>query len=115
MSERDQSFSADRIENISQQIQSGAQYENPTIELKREFWNVSTDDGKVEFAKDLTIMANSQYGAGNIIVGIDGQTGELHHTIAPTDFANLANIINRKVLEPFTVEFLKFRCRTKIL
>lgn len=113
MFERDQIINADRIKSISQQIKSGAQYENPTIELKRDFWDVSTKKGKDEFAKDLTLMANSQYGVGNIIVGIDGESGDLHHTIAPTDFATLANIINRQVLEPFTVEFFDIEVHDK--
>jgi hypothetical protein len=103
--DRDRGINSKKIEIISKQIKSGAQYENPIIELKREFWDLSNDEGKNEFAKDLTLMANSQYGAGNIIVGIDGKTGDLHHTTLPSDAATLANIINRKVLEPFTVEF----------
>lgn len=105
MFDNDRGINAEKIENISKQIKSGAQYENPIIELKREFWDLSNDDGKNEFAKDLTVMANSQYGAGNVIVGIDGKTGDLHHTTLPFDAATLANIINRKVLEPFTIEF----------
>ncbi|WP_281217288.1 AlbA family DNA-binding domain-containing protein [Lysinibacillus capsici] len=105
MFDNDKGINDDKIISISKQIKSGAQYENPTIELKREFWNLSKDEGKNEFAKDLTVMANSQYGGGNIIVGIDGETGDLHHTTLPLDAAKLADIINRKVLEPFTVEF----------
>ena len=96
---------AEKIRVISKQIILGAQYENPIIELKREFWDLSKDEGKNEFAKDLTVMANSQYGGGNIIVGIDGENGDLHHTTLPLDAAKLADIINRKVLEPFTVDF----------
>lgn len=105
----------EKIKNISAQIKSGAQYENPIIELKRQFWDLSNDEGKNEFAKDLTLMANSQYGDGNIIVGIDGNTGDLHHTTLPLDAADLANIINRKVLEPFTVEFNEIQVDEKII
>lgn len=101
----DKNINTEKIINISKQIKSGAQFENPTIELKREFWDLSKDEGKNEYAKDLTVMANSQYGGGNIIVGIDGKTGDLHQTTLPLDAAKLADIINRKVLEPFTVEF----------
>ncbi|MBY0088416.1 helix-turn-helix domain-containing protein [Brevibacillus brevis] len=99
-------ITAEKIEQIRQQIQAGAQLENPKIELKREFWDIDTEKGKEEFAKDLTCMANSSYGAGDIIVGIDGGTGELIHTVLPLDAADLANIISRKVLEPFSVEFI---------
>lgn len=98
MFDDDRVINVERIENISKQIKAGAQYENPTIELKRQFWDLTDDDGKNKFAKDLTVMANSQYGAGNIIVGIDGNIGDLHHNTLPFDAANLANIINRKVL-----------------
>lgn len=110
-----QSINAEKIKSISEQIKSGAQYENPTTELKRIFWDLSNDTGKNEFAKDLTVMANSKYGAGNIIVGIDGKTGDLYHTILPSDIADLANIINRKVLEPFTVEFKEIQVDEKII
>ncbi|WP_431028971.1 AlbA family DNA-binding domain-containing protein [Lysinibacillus sp. LZ02] len=113
MFEREELFNAEKIKQISNQIKSGAQYENPIMELKREFWDVSTDEGKNEFAKDLTVMANSQYGAGNIIVGIDGSSGDLHHVVLPNDVATLANIINRKVLEPFTIEFLEIEVEGK--
>ncbi|QSB09093.1 ATP-binding protein [Lysinibacillus fusiformis] len=110
-----QGINIEKIKNISAQIKSGAQYENPIIELKRQFWDLSNDEGKNEFAKDLTLMANSQYGAGNIIVGIDGNTRDLHHTALPLDAADLANIINRKVLEPFTIEFNEIQVDEKII
>lgn len=106
-------INAETIKSISQQIKAGAQYENPTIELKRIFWDISDDKGKNEFAKDLTIMANSKYGAGNIIVGIDGKTGDLYHSTLPVDIADLANIINRKVQEPFKVEFKEIQLDEK--
>lgn len=102
-----------KIRSICNQIKSGVQYENPRIELKREFWDLTTDDGKNDFAKDLTVMANSHYGAGNIIVGIDGKTGDLYLNLLPYDAAELANIINRKVLEPFTVEFYEIQVDNK--
>lgn len=101
----DLNITPEKILNISKQIRAGVQYENPTVELKRSFWDISTDIGKNEFAKDLCTMANSKFGAGNIIVGIDGKTGDLHDIKLPKDVADLANIINRKVLEPFNIEF----------
>lgn len=113
MFDSERGINARKIKNISEQIKSGAQYENPVIELKREFWDLSNDEGKNEFAKDLTVMANSQYDVGNIIVGIDGNTGDLHHTTLPLDAASLANIISRKVLEPFTVEFIEIQVDNK--
>ncbi|OEC02125.1 hypothetical protein GY31_09250 [Lysinibacillus sphaericus] len=113
MFDSERGINARKIKNISEQIKSGAQYENPVIELKREFWDLSNDEGRNEFAKDLTVMANSQYDVGNIIVGIDGKTGDLHHTTLPLDAASLANIISRKVLEPFTVEFIEIQVNYK--
>jgi len=46
MFDKDKGIDAERIKNISKQIKSGAQYENPIIELKQEFWDLSKDEGK---------------------------------------------------------------------
>ncbi|ATF11597.1 ATP-binding protein [Brevibacillus brevis X23] len=100
-----QRYTAEMIEQISHQIKLGVQHENPSIELKREFWDLSSNTGKEEYAKDLTVFANSQYGAGDIIVGIDGDTGDICHTTLPIDAAKLVDIISSKVMEPFSVEF----------
>ncbi|MDN9011092.1 AlbA family DNA-binding domain-containing protein [Brevibacillus laterosporus] len=97
----------ERILRISTTIRTGVQNEDPKLELKKQFWDVSTNDGKEEFAKDLTVFANSPYGGGDIIVGIDGDTGELTHTTLPTDAAQLSDIIANKVQESFPVEFLE--------
>ncbi|MCR8979494.1 helix-turn-helix domain-containing protein [Brevibacillus laterosporus] len=97
----------EKILQISTTIKNGVQNENPKLELKKQFWDVSTNEGKEEFAKDLTVFANSPYGSGDIIVGIDGNTGEIQHTTLPVDAAQLSDIIANKVQESFTVEFLE--------
>ncbi|WP_158642127.1 helix-turn-helix domain-containing protein [Brevibacillus laterosporus] len=97
----------ERILRISTTIRTGVQNEDPKLELKKQFWDVSTNEGKEEFAKDLTVFANSPYGGGDIIVGIDGDTGELTHTTLPTDASQLSDIIANKVQESFPVEFLE--------
>ncbi|MBM7106876.1 AlbA family DNA-binding domain-containing protein [Brevibacillus laterosporus] len=97
----------EKILQISTTIKNGVQNENPKLELKKQFWDVSTNEGKEEFAKDLTVFANSPYGSGDIIVGIDGNTGEIQHTTLPVDAAKLSDIIANKVQESFPVEFLE--------
>lgn len=102
---------AEDILSISRQIKNGSQYENPRYELKREFWKVIDENGKKnneaqeEFVKDMAAMANTQGNDAYIIIGIDGDSGELHNTSMPIDQSRLVDILYSKLQEPFDAEF----------
>lgn len=108
-------ITAEKIVEFSQMIEMGAQIENPKIELKREFWDTSNEQGEQEFCKDLAAMANSPGGDGYVILGVDGRTGEIFNTPLALDPDKLRKIIIKRVQEPLNVEFYEVRINDKTI
>jgi hypothetical protein len=96
-------ITSEDILRYSELLKSGADIENPKIELKKEWWNLSEDLQRNEFLKDITAMANTPGETGYIIVGIDPK-GELYDAVIPLDPSKIRGIICKHIQDPMNVE-----------
>lgn len=93
----------DEIVRYLNSLRNDGMVENPKLELKRQWWNLNEDDGKNEFLKDVTAIANTPGGDGYIIIGIDNQ-GALYNSTIPMDTSRIRGILCRNVQEAFNLE-----------
>lgn len=88
---------------FSELLKNDTEIENPKIEIKEKWWDLSDDFGKNEFLKDVTAMANTPGETGYIIVGIS-KNGELQDTSIPIDPSKIRGVICKSVQDPMNVE-----------
>ena len=91
------------------------QPESPSLDFKREPWNLTNDDGKSKFIKDVVCMANAdRHETAHILVGVDAPAGRRKSIVPVThrlDDADLQAIVKDKVdpLPVFLYEHLKVK------
>jgi hypothetical protein len=86
--------------------------EDQHLEWKRQWWDLKASDGKDEFRRDITAMANGSHGdiSGYILIGAKG--AKLHDAGLPRDEADLQEIISQ--IEPIpTVALEEHKLKTK--
>lgn len=59
------------VDRVWQDVQAQHQSEHHKVEIKSQWWDFTSKAGREEFAKDLSMMANTPGGDGYLIVGID--------------------------------------------
>lgn len=87
----------------SDMLRNDEQVELSKVELKREWWDLSTKAGINEFLKDITAMANTPGDTGYIILGVD-KTGQFYDSPIPVDSAKIRGIVCKHIQEPIDYE-----------
>lgn len=72
--------------------------EGDSVEWKRQWWPLETDEGKAEFRRDVASLANSCQGSGLVILGL--KNGRLFNAPPPADEAALQQILDSIVPTP---------------
>jgi hypothetical protein len=98
----------------TQLIQASAGYtiETNKFDLKREWYQLSTQAGESEFLKDACAIVNS-YGRGHgfIVVGYDDKDKKIHSTsfkdCGLKDVTDIYGIIKRRIDRPFNIEIIE--------
>lgn len=97
---------ADYIKDLSVQISAGEQLETDKLEFKRTWYNLKGRKPKDadEFCKDIASIANTPGLEGNIIIGLDGNTGNLSNqpfsNSGLKDPSDLRNLVVKRIVEP---------------
>lgn len=87
--------------------------EQPKLDFKREWYDLKSTDGIMEFLKDTSSMANTVGPDAFIIIGLDDKNGELYNS--PFKYSNLndsnelMNIISKHITPIYTLNFYSIR------
>jgi hypothetical protein len=96
-----------QLKILIENAKRGRKIEETHTEVKREWYDLTKEDFKKEFVKDVVALANARGDCErNLIFGLDENTGDLFDSKRPMDEAALQQIINSNC-EPliiFTVE-----------
>src|SRR5262245_13764113 len=100
-------MTADELTALIREIRLG-RAEGNSLEWKRQWWDLTSPNGKAEFRRDIASLANSAKGNGVLIVGL--KEGRLHSAPQPMDEADLQQILDgivptpNVIIESLTIE-----------
>jgi hypothetical protein len=93
-----------KIEEIIAKVKNGIPVESNKEDIKRIWYDLSSEKGATEFCKDLSAIANTVGPEGLLIIGIDEKTGEIFDSplreSGILDEAKLFNLVIKKIDPP---------------
>lgn len=101
-----------KIEPYLQAAQSGAEIENPKLDIKREWYKLNDIDGKAEFLIDVCSIVNTLGLDGFIIIGFDPKENKFYPASIKDsglkDSSEIIGLISKHVDSIFTVNLFDF-------
>src|SRR5689334_13018600 len=108
-----------KVTDYIRQSQNGATKENDKFDFKQEWYDLSTDQGKSEFIKDTSSIANTFGPDGLIVIGFNDKTNTYHPAYFKDsrlrDVSELNKLINSKVKDGYDVIVHDFEVEGKPL
>ena len=93
------------LQEIIKKAKEGLNVETTNIDIKKEWWDLTVVEGRDEFLKDISAMANNHSNDSFIVVGLDNK-GNIYNQPLPFDEAILQEKHKDRIEPRVKIEFI---------